>query len=211
MFGLLLVLSLLPFICLIPILRTSLFLLWEWIKRCRWMVVCPICCACFDSLNECSEHYRRVGRTCSRSDFDSNCLFHHSGNDQKRVGIHKNVFGHGCRRMFGFLTFNAYPARIFMGDTGSLALGGAVGAIAILMKMPLILLIVGGIYVVEALSVMIQVLSFKLTGKRVFKMAPIHHHFELSGWKEVKVVLVFWTITVLLCILGFFALRLKFY
>jgi len=73
-----------------------------------------------------------------------------------------------------------------MGDTGSLALGGAVGAIAILMKMPLILLIVGGIYVVEALSVMIQVLSFKLTGKRVFKMAPIHHHFELSGWKEVK-------------------------
>jgi len=84
----------------------------------------------------------------------------------------------GC---LGFLTFNAYPARIFMGDTGSLALGGAVGAIAILMKMPLILLIVGGIYVVEALSVMIQVLSFKLTGKRVFKMAPIHHHFELSG------------------------------
>jgi len=85
-------LSLLPFICLIPILRTSLFLLWEWINGVAGMVVCPICCACFDSLNECSEHYRRVGRTCSRSDFDSNCLFHHSGNDQKRVGIHKKCF-----------------------------------------------------------------------------------------------------------------------
>jgi len=85
MFGLLLVAVTFAVICLIPILRTSLFLLWEWIKRCRWDGCLSHCCACFDSLNECSEHYRRVGRTCSRSDFDSNCLFHHSGNDQKRV------------------------------------------------------------------------------------------------------------------------------
>jgi len=124
------------------------------------------------------------------------------------IKIFSAIVSGGC---LGFLAFNAHPAKVFMGDTGSLALGGAVGAIAILMKMPLILIIVGGIYVIEALSVMIQVLSFKLTGKRVFKMAPIHHHFELSGWKEVKVVWVFWGITVLLCILGFFALRLKFY
>ncbi|WP_265443545.1 phospho-N-acetylmuramoyl-pentapeptide-transferase [Acetivibrio straminisolvens] len=124
------------------------------------------------------------------------------------IKIFSSIVSGGC---LGFLAFNTYPAKVFMGDTGSLALGGAVGAIAILMKMPLILLIVGGIYVIEALSVMIQVLSFKLTGKRVFKMAPIHHHFELSGWKEVKVVWVFWGVTVLLCIIGFFALRLKFY
>jgi len=124
------------------------------------------------------------------------------------IKIFSSIVAGGC---LGFLAFNTYPAKVFMGDTGSLALGGAVGAIAILLKMPLILFIVGGIYVVEALSVMIQVLSFKLTGKRVFKMAPIHHHFELSGWREVKVVWVFWGITMLLCIIGFFALRLRFY
>lgn len=124
------------------------------------------------------------------------------------IKIFTSVVSGGC---LGFLAFNTYPAKVFMGDTGSLALGGAVGAIAVLLKMPFILFIVGGIYVVEALSVMIQVMSFKLTGKRVFKMAPIHHHFELSGWREVKVVSVFWGITVLLCILGFFALRLRFY
>lgn len=124
------------------------------------------------------------------------------------IKIFTSVVSGGC---LGFLAFNTYPAKVFMGDTGSLALGGAVGAIVVLLKMPFILFIVGGIYVVEALSVMIQVMSFKLTGKRVFKMAPIHHHFELSGWREVKVVSVFWGITVLLCILGFFALRLRFY
>jgi len=113
----------------------------------------------------------------------------------------------GC---LGFLVFNVYPAKVIMGDTGSLALGGVVGAAAVLMKMPWMLLIAGGIYAVESLSVFIQVVSFKLRGKRVFKMAPIHHHFELSGWKETKVVRVFWTITIVLCIIGFATLKLDF-
>ncbi len=109
----------------------------------------------------------------------------------------------GC---LGFLAFNMYPARVFMGDTGSLALGGAIGAAAVLMKMPFIILLVGALFVIEALSVMIQVLYFKKTGRRVFKMAPIHHHLELSGWKETKVVTVFWLITLVLCLTGFFLL-----
>jgi len=103
----------------------------------------------------------------------------------------------GC---LGFLAFNIYPAKVFMGDTGSLALGGALTAVVIMMRMPLILLVVGGIYLIEAISVILQVGSFKLTGKRIFKMAPIHHHFELKGWKETKVVAVFIIITVILAI-----------
>lgn len=122
--------------------------------------------------------------------------------------IFSSIVSGGC---LGFLAYNVYPAKVFMGDTGSLALGGAVGAIAIMMKMPLVLLVAGGIYVIEALSVMIQVTSYKLTGKRVFKMAPIHHHFELSGWKEVKVVCVFLAVTILLCVISLFALGIKFY
>lgn len=114
----------------------------------------------------------------------------------------------GC---LGFLAFNIHPARVFMGDTGSLALGGAVGAIAILMKMPWIILVAGLIYVIEALSVIIQVAYYKRTRKRILKMAPIHHHFELSGWKETKVVFVFWMITIICCIVGLLTLRLKFY
>lgn len=110
----------------------------------------------------------------------------------------------GC---LGFLVFNIHPAKVIMGDTGSLALGGVVGASAVLMKMPWMLLVAGAIYAVESLSVFIQVVSFKLRGKRVFKMAPIHHHFELSGWKETKVVGVFWLITIVLCIIGFATLR----
>ena len=93
-----------------------------------------------------------------------------------------------------------------MGDTGSLAIGGAITTIAIISGYPLLIVIVGGIYVVEALSVIIQVTSFKSTGKRVFKMAPIHHHFEQCGWNEVKIVTVFSIITVVLCIIGFFAI-----
>lgn len=108
----------------------------------------------------------------------------------------------GC---LGFLIFNHYPAKVFMGDTGSLFLGGAVSAAAIVLKMPLILVIVGIIYVVEALSVMLQVASFKLTGKRIFKMSPIHHHFEMCGWREVKIVLVFCAVTVVFCVIGYFA------
>lgn len=103
----------------------------------------------------------------------------------------------GC---LGFLAFNIYPAKVFMGDTGSLALGGALTAIVVMMRMPLILIVVGGIYLLEAVSVILQVASFKLTGKRIFKMAPIHHHFELMGWKETKVVTVFIIATVLLAI-----------
>ncbi|MDR5586694.1 MULTISPECIES: phospho-N-acetylmuramoyl-pentapeptide-transferase [Clostridium] len=108
--------------------------------------------------------------------------------------------------LLGFLKFNAFPAKIFMGDTGSLALGGAIGTIALILKMPLFIIIVGGIYVIETLSVIIQVTSFKTTGKRVFKMAPIHHHFEQCGWSEVKLVTVFSIITLILCIIGFIAL-----
>ncbi len=105
----------------------------------------------------------------------------------------------------GFLIYNKYPAKIFMGDTGSLFLGGAVSAMAIYMKNPLLLLIVGFAYVMETLSVIIQVTWFKKTGKRIFKMSPIHHHFEMCGWSEVKIVTVFSLITAVLCILGFFA------
>ncbi|MBP2651452.1 MAG: mraY [Firmicutes bacterium] len=92
----------------------------------------------------------------------------------------------------GFLRYNAHPARIFMGDTGSLAIGGALAAVAVMTKTELLLIVVGGVFVIEALSVVIQVASFKSTGKRVFKMSPIHHHFELSGWSETKVVKAFW-------------------
>ena len=106
----------------------------------------------------------------------------------------------------GFLIHNAYPAKVFMRDTGSLALGGAISAIAILLNLPLMIPIVGGIYLIESLSVIIQVVSFKLAGKRVFLMAPLHHHFEQKGWKETKVVVVFWSITVILCLIGVISL-----
>ncbi|GFN35966.1 phospho-N-acetylmuramoyl-pentapeptide-transferase [Tepidimicrobium xylanilyticum] len=102
----------------------------------------------------------------------------------------------------GFLIFNSHPAKVFMGDTGSMALGGAVSAVAILLNLPLLIPIVGGIYFAEALSVIIQVTSYKLTGKRVFLMSPLHHHFEQKGWKETKVVIVFWTTTVILSLIG---------
>ncbi len=108
--------------------------------------------------------------------------------------------------LLGFLRYNAFPAKIFMGDTGSLALGGAIGTLALMMKMELLVIIVGGMYVIETLSVIIQVTSFKLTGKRVFKMSPIHHHFEQCGWSEVKIVTVFSCITTVLCIIGFMAI-----
>lgn len=108
--------------------------------------------------------------------------------------------------LLGFLRYNTFPARVFMGDTGSLALGGAVAAVAMILKLPLLVIIVGGIYVIEALSVILQVASFKLTGKRIFKMSPIHHHFELSGWHETRVVSMFCIITVILCLVGFLSL-----
>ena len=107
--------------------------------------------------------------------------------------------------LLGFLVYNVYPARVFMGDTGSLALGGFVASTAYVLKMPLIILIVAFIYFAEVVSVIIQVTSFKLTGKRVFKMAPIHHHFELSGWPETKVVSIFAIVTAILCFIGILA------
>jgi phospho-N-acetylmuramoyl-pentapeptide-transferase len=108
--------------------------------------------------------------------------------------------------LLGFLKFNAYPAKIFMGDTGSLAIGGAIATIALILELPLILVIVGGIYVFETISVILQVASYKLTGKRLFKMAPIHHHFEQVGWSETKIVTIFAITTVVLCFIGFIAL-----
>ena len=109
----------------------------------------------------------------------------------------------------GFLWFNAPPAMIFMGDTGSLSLGGALGAISVATKHELVLAIIGGLFVVEALSVMIQVISFKTTGKRVFRMAPIHHHFEQMGWKEPTIVIRFWIIAVILALIGLSSLKLR--
>ncbi|MGI6541968.1 MAG: phospho-N-acetylmuramoyl-pentapeptide-transferase [Limnochordia bacterium] len=108
---------------------------------------------------------------------------------------------------FGFSWFNAYPAQVFMGDTGSLALGGALGAMAVLTKTQLLLYIVGGLFVIEALSVILQVAYFRVThGKRIFRMSPLHHHFELSGWSETKVTVRFWLIAMLFGLIGYIAL-----
>ncbi|QHE52100.1 phospho-N-acetylmuramoyl-pentapeptide-transferase [Pontibacillus sp. HMF3514] len=106
--------------------------------------------------------------------------------------------------LLGFLVFNAHPAKVFMGDTGSLALGGAIGAIAILTKLEILLIIIGGVFVLETLSVIIQVISFKTTGKRVFKMSPLHHHYELVGWSEWRVVTTFWLVAILFAALGIY-------
>lgn len=109
----------------------------------------------------------------------------------------------------GFLWWNAHPARVFMGDTGSLAIGGMLGAVAICCKQELLLVIVGGVFVIEAMSVILQVASFKLTGKRIIKMSPLHHHFELSGWKENTVIVRFWIMSVLFALLGLATLKLR--
>ncbi len=109
----------------------------------------------------------------------------------------------------GFLWFNSHPAEVFMGDVGSLALGGAIGIVAILCKQELVLILVGGLFVLEAGSVIIQVASFKLTGKRVFRMAPLHHHFELLGWSEPKIIVRFWILAVLCALLSLSTLKLR--
>ncbi|KGE18111.1 phospho-N-acetylmuramoyl-pentapeptide-transferase [Paenibacillus wynnii] len=106
--------------------------------------------------------------------------------------------------VLGFLVFNAYPAKVFMGDTGSFGIGGAIGAIAIVTKSELLFLVIGGVFVVEMLSVVLQVVSFKTRGKRIFKMSPIHHHFELSGWSEWRVVISFWAVSLVLAGLGLY-------
>ena len=124
-----------------------------------------------------------------------------------------------CAAMAGaglaFLWFNAYPAQVFMGDVGALALGGALGTIAVIVRQEIVLAIMGGIFVVEALSVMLQVSWFKWTkrrtgtGQRILRMAPLHHHFEKGGWKETQVVVRFWIITMLLCLIGLSSLKLR--
>ena len=110
---------------------------------------------------------------------------------------------------FGFLWFNCYPAKVFMGDTGSLAIGGMIGVVAICCKQELLLMVVGGVFVVEAVSVILQVLSFKLTGRRIFAMSPIHHHFELVGWKENTVIVRFWILSGIFALLGLATLKLR--
>ncbi len=109
----------------------------------------------------------------------------------------------------GFLWFNAYPAQVFMGDVGALALGAALGVVAVVVRQELVLFIMGGIFVVETLSVVIQVASFKMTGKRVFRMAPLHHHFELKGWPEPRIIVRFWIITVILVLFGLATLKIR--
>ena len=110
----------------------------------------------------------------------------------------------------GFLWYNAYPAQIFMGDVGSLSLGAAIGLVAVLVRQELILVLMGGLFVIETLSVILQVGYFKYTGgKRLFKMAPLHHHFELSGWTEPKVIVRFWIITVVLVLIGLATIKLR--
>ena len=109
----------------------------------------------------------------------------------------------------GFLWFNTYPAQVFMGDIGALALGAALGVIAVIVRQEIVLFIMGGVFVMETVSVILQVGSFKLRGKRIFRMAPIHHHFELKGWAEPKVIVRFWIITVILVLVGLATLKLR--
>ncbi|HID55408.1 TPA: hypothetical protein EYP37_02675, partial [Candidatus Poribacteria bacterium] len=122
---------------------------------------------------------------------------------------------HGCHRHpsghvgLGFLWYNCHPAEMFMGDVGALSLGAAIGTVAVLIKEEILLVIVGGVFVIEALSVIIQVWSYKLTGKRVFKMAPLHHHFEQKGWSETKVVVRFWIIAAIFVLVTLSTLKLR--
>ncbi len=109
----------------------------------------------------------------------------------------------------GFLWFNTYPAQVFMGDVGALALGAALGIIAVVVRQELVLVIMGGVFVIETVSVILQVLSFKLTGRRIFRMAPLHHHFELKGWPEPRVIVRFWIITVILVLVGLASLKIR--
>jgi phospho-N-acetylmuramoyl-pentapeptide-transferase len=109
----------------------------------------------------------------------------------------------------GFLWFNTYPAQVFMGDIGALALGAALGLVAVVARQELVLLVMGGVFVVETVSVVIQVASYKMTGRRVFRMAPLHHHFELKGWAEPKVIVRFWIITFILVLVGLASLKIR--
>jgi len=114
-----------------------------------------------------------------------------------------------CGAGLGFLWFNTYPAQVFMGDVGALALGAALGIVAVVVRQELVLLIMGGVFVMETVSVILQVVSFKLTGRRIFRMAPLHHHFELKGWPEPRVIVRFWIITVILVLVGLASLKIR--
>ena len=140
-----------------------------------------------------------------RADYSSYLLLPHIPGASELMVFCGAVVGAGL----GFLWFNAYPAEVFMGDVGALALGASLGAIAIIVRQEIVLFVMGGVFVVETLSVMIQVVSFKLTGRRVFRMAPIHHHYELKGWKENQIVVRFWIITMLLVLFGLSTLKLR--
>jgi len=109
----------------------------------------------------------------------------------------------------GFLWFNTYPAQVFMGDVGALALGAALGVVAVMVRQELVLFIMGGVFVMETVSVILQVTSYKLTGRRIFKMAPLHHHFELKGWPEPRVIVRFWIVTVILVLIGLATLKVR--
>ena len=140
-----------------------------------------------------------------RVDFTEYLDVHYVNGTGEILILCSGIFGAGL----GFLWYNAPPAAVFMGDTGSLALGGALGAIAVVTKHELVLAIVGGLFVVEALSVIIQVVYFKMTGKRVFLMAPIHHHFEKKGWAEPQIVIRFWIISLILAMVGLATLKVR--
>ena len=142
-----------------------------------------------------------VGRT----DFTTELGLHYVPGTGELAVFLAGLIGGGL----GFLWYNAPPAAVFMGDTGSLALGGALGAIAVATKHEIVLAIVGGLFVVEALSVIIQVLYFKRTGKRVFLMAPIHHHYEKKGWAEPQIVIRFWIISLILAVIGLATLKVR--
>jgi phospho-N-acetylmuramoyl-pentapeptide-transferase len=140
-----------------------------------------------------------------RSDFTEYLDVHYVPGSGEILIFCAALFGGGL----GFLWYNAPPAAVFMGDTGSLALGGALGAIAVVTKHEIVLAIIGGLFVVEALSVIIQVLYFKATGKRIFLMAPIHHHFEKKGWAEPQIVIRFWIIALILALIGLATLKVR--
>ncbi|MFI0395489.1 phospho-N-acetylmuramoyl-pentapeptide-transferase [Paracoccus jiaweipingae] len=146
-----------------------------------------------------------IAYTVGRIDFTNYLGVHHVPGAGEIMVFVAALIGGGL----GFLWYNAPPAAVFMGDTGSLALGGALGAIAVVTKHEIVLAIVGGLFVVEALSVIIQVLYFKRTGKRVFLMAPIHHHFEKKGWSEPQIVIRFWIISLILALIGLATLKLR--
>jgi len=141
----------------------------------------------------------------SRADFAAYLFLPHIPGAGELTVICGAIAGAGL----GFLWFNAYPADVFMGDVGALALGAALGTIAVIVRQEIVLFMMGGVFVVETLSVIVQVASFKLTGKRVFRMAPLHHHYELKGWKENQVVVRFWIITMLLVLFGLSTLKLR--